>query len=96
MTNLLKNSEKNTTDQKAGPVLHKAGASHDNTPSSHDESNPERGSLKFHENRVGRDLEQDVWDEEHHVCHVVVRARHFEIFFKTFDLCISQVGIVII
>ena len=94
--NLLKDSKKNTTDQKAGPVLYESGASHHNTPSSYNEPNPERRSLELHEDRVGRDLEQDVWDEEHHVCHVVVRARHFEIFFKTFDLCISQVGTVII
>lgn len=92
---LLKDSEKNTTDQKTSPVLHKAGASHDNTPSSYDKPYPERWPLELHEDCVGRDLEQDVGDEEHHVCHIVVSPRHVEIFLKALDLCISQIGTVI-
>ena len=95
MRSLLKDSEKNTTDQKASPVLHKTGTSHDNTPSSYDEPYPERWSLELHEDCVGRDLQQDVRDEEHHVCHVVVRPRHFEVFLKALNLRVAQIGTVI-
>lgn len=51
--NLLEYSEKHTADQKASPVFHKPSTKHDDTPGSHNESDPERRSLELHEDRIG-------------------------------------------
>jgi len=92
MCNLLKHPQKDTADEKASPVLYESGAKHDDSPSSHNETYPEGRFLEFHENRVCRDFEQDVRDEEHHVCHIVVRPFHIEIFLEALDLCVAEVG----
>lgn len=90
--NLLEYSKKHTADQKAGPVCHKPSAEHDDTPGSHNEPDPKRRSLELHEDRVRRYFKQDVRDEEHHVCNIVVGASHVQVFLETFDFCISEIG----
>lgn len=89
---LLKDTEEQTTDEKTGEVLDKAGAHHNDTPGGDNESDPLRRFLESDKDGVGRDLKENVRDEEEHVGDIVVGTRHAQVKLKALDLRISKIG----
>lgn len=88
----LEHSKQDPAAHEAAPALDKARAGHHNSPRCHDKADPLRRLGEPDEDGICRDLEQDIWDKEHHIGKVVVCSLHVEVGFQSFNLSISQVS----
>lgn len=76
-------SQEESTCHDAGIALDLAGQSRDKTPYHHASSDVERRSAHVVEHEIGRDLHEEVPDEQDGQTGLIVLIREFEVFHQT-------------